>query len=46
MDQPAEPVQAARSAAMRDLSIRQCLMLPFATLVALLVLIAWLEGGA
>jgi len=31
---------------LRDLSIRQCLMLPFATLVALLLLIAWLESGA
>ena len=35
-----------RTERLRDLSIRQCLMLPFATLVALLVLIAWLEGGA
>ena len=31
---------------LRNLSIRQSLMLPFATLVALLLLIAWLEGGA
>lgn len=30
---------------LRDLSIRQALMLPFGTLVALLVLVAWLEGG-
>jgi hydrogenase-4 component B len=35
-----------RTERLRDLSIRQCLMLPFATLVALLLLIAWLEGGA
>jgi formate hydrogenlyase subunit 3/multisubunit Na+/H+ antiporter MnhD subunit len=30
---------------LRDLSIRQALMLPFGTLVALLLLMAWLEGG-
>lgn len=30
---------------LRDLSIRQALMLPFATLVALLALVAWLEGA-
>ncbi|MGG5822486.1 proton-conducting transporter membrane subunit [Falsiroseomonas sp. HW251] len=36
----------ARTERLRDLSIRQCLMLPFATLVALLLLIAWLESGA
>lgn len=36
----------ARTERLRDLSIRQCLMLPFATLVALLLLIVWLEAGA
>jgi formate hydrogenlyase subunit 3/multisubunit Na+/H+ antiporter MnhD subunit len=36
----------ARVERLRDLSIRQSLMLPFATLVALLLLIAWIEGGA
>lgn len=36
----------ARAERLRDLSIRQALMLPFAALVALLLLIAWLEGGA
>ncbi|PWS38239.1 hydrogenase 4 subunit B [Falsiroseomonas bella] len=36
----------ARTERLRDLSIRQCLMLPFAALVALLLLVAWLEGGA
>jgi hypothetical protein len=46
------PLAAARDAVvvrterLRDLSIRQCLMLPFAALVALLLLVAWLEGGA
>jgi hypothetical protein len=30
---------------LRDLSIRQALMLPFGTLVALLVLVAWLESS-
>jgi formate hydrogenlyase subunit 3/multisubunit Na+/H+ antiporter MnhD subunit len=35
----------ARAERLRDLSIRQALMLPFGTLVALLVLIAWLEGA-
>jgi NADH:ubiquinone oxidoreductase subunit 5 (subunit L)/multisubunit Na+/H+ antiporter MnhA subunit len=35
-----------RTERLRDLSIRQCLMLPFAALVALLLLMAWLEGGA
>jgi formate hydrogenlyase subunit 3/multisubunit Na+/H+ antiporter MnhD subunit len=34
----------ARAERLRHLSIRQALMLPFATLVALLLLIAWLEG--
>jgi formate hydrogenlyase subunit 3/multisubunit Na+/H+ antiporter MnhD subunit len=34
----------ARTERLRDLSIRQALTLPFATLVALLLLIAWLEG--
>ena len=44
------PLSAAREAVvarterLRHLSIRKTLMLPFATLVALLVLIAWLEG--
>ena len=36
---------AARAERLRDLSIRQALMLPFGTLVALLLLIAWLEGA-
>ena len=36
---------AARAERLRDLSIRQCLSLPFGTLVALLALIAWLEGA-
>jgi hypothetical protein len=36
----------ARTERLRDLSIRQCLILPFAALVALLLLVAWLEGGA
>ena len=35
----------ARTERLRGLTIRQSLMLPFATLVALLVLIVWLEGG-
>lgn len=35
----------ARTERLRHLSIRQTLVLPFATLVALLVLIAWIEGG-
>jgi len=35
----------ARIEKLRDLSIRQALMLPFGTLVALLLLVAWLEGG-
>jgi formate hydrogenlyase subunit 3/multisubunit Na+/H+ antiporter MnhD subunit len=35
----------ARTERLRDLSIRQCLMLPFGALVAALMLIAWLEGG-
>jgi formate hydrogenlyase subunit 3/multisubunit Na+/H+ antiporter MnhD subunit len=35
----------ARTERLRFLTIRQSLMLPFGTLVALLVLIAWLEGG-
>lgn len=34
-----------RAERLRDLSIRQCLMLPFGTLVVLLLLIAWLEGA-
>jgi formate hydrogenlyase subunit 3/multisubunit Na+/H+ antiporter MnhD subunit len=44
------PLDAAREAVvarverLRDLSIRQCLMLPFGTLVALLLLVAWLEA--
>ncbi len=37
---------AALADRLRDLSIRQALMLPFAALVALLLLVAWLEGGA
>ena len=36
---------AARADRLRDLIIRQALMLPFGTLVALLLLIAWLEGA-
>jgi hypothetical protein len=36
---------AARADRLRDLTIRQALMLPFGTLVALLLLIAWLEGA-
>jgi hydrogenase-4 component B len=36
----------ARTERLRGLSIRQALMLPFATLLALLLLIAWLEGRA
>lgn len=35
----------ARTELLRDLSIRQSLMLPFGTLVLLLALIAWLEGA-
>jgi formate hydrogenlyase subunit 3/multisubunit Na+/H+ antiporter MnhD subunit len=35
---------AARADRLRDLTLAQCLMLPFATLVALLALIAWLEA--
>jgi hypothetical protein len=35
-----------RTERLRDLSIRQALMLPFATLVALLLLIAWLVCGS
>jgi hypothetical protein len=35
----------ARTERLRGLSIRGSLMLPFATLVALLVMIAWMEGG-
>lgn len=35
----------AQAERLRGLSIRQALMLPFATLVGLLALIAWLEGG-
>jgi formate hydrogenlyase subunit 3/multisubunit Na+/H+ antiporter MnhD subunit len=35
----------ARAERLRGLSIRQSLVLPFVTLVALLVLIAWIEGG-
>jgi formate hydrogenlyase subunit 3/multisubunit Na+/H+ antiporter MnhD subunit len=34
-----------RTERLRDLSIRQSLMLPFGTLVLLLALIAWLEGA-
>ena len=34
---------AARAEGLRGLSIRQALMLPFGTLVALLALVAWLE---
>jgi hypothetical protein len=36
----------ARAERLRGLTIRQSLVLPFATLVALLALIAWMEGGA
>ncbi len=35
----------ARAEKLRHLTIRRALMLPFATLVALLLLVAWLEGG-
>jgi NADH:ubiquinone oxidoreductase subunit 5 (subunit L)/multisubunit Na+/H+ antiporter MnhA subunit len=41
----ARELVVARTERLRDLSIRQSLVLPFATLVALLVLIVWLEGG-
>ena len=46
-----EPLGRARDAVaafadrLRDLSIRQALMLPFGALVGLLALVAWLEGG-
>ena len=36
---------AGRAERLRDFSLRQCLGLGFATLVLLLALIAWLEGG-